>query len=148
MSESLTKREILRDREVLRRLAKTAPIVRGVHMSVRFTPNTQSFHRIVIFVRRGTGGVARNRIKRIGKEMFRQSKHHLPPLHGDIALLLGGAVQSVPHAQRKAEFVAMVCAIVERVSARGSNNSSNGGSSNNSSSNGARGAREGGGGGG
>lgn len=107
MNESLTKREIIRDASTLKALARSAFRVRNSYMGVGFLPNGKLYHRIVVFPRRGVvkiRGVARNRIRRIGKEMFRQNKEYLPTLCGDIALSLWGSVVDRPHAERVEAF--------------------------------------------
>lgn len=115
MSESLTKREIIRDNDVLERLARKAPGIKGACMGIRLLPNSQPFHRIVVFVRRNTKSVMRNKLRRIGREMFRQSKNYLPIPYGDIALWLDSAAVRIPHTERRERFVDMVCKVAMRV---------------------------------
>lgn len=119
MNESLTKREIIRDHALLERLVRKAPGVREGYLGVRFLPNSQSFYRIVVFVRRKTKSVMRNRLRRIGREMFRQSKNYLPFPCGDIALWLDSSATRVPHAERRKRFVDIVCGLADRGSGNG-----------------------------
>lgn len=115
MSASLTKREIIKNKNIIKRLAKCAIGIKIDYMGVRFIPNAQQFHRIVIFVHRNVRGVMRNKLRRIGREVFRLSKNEIPPPYGDIALLVNISAIDVLHTERCKQFVYMACKVSERV---------------------------------
>jgi len=88
MKKSLTKAEIVRKREDLRSLFTSARQLscKGVRMHVHATglPNP----RVVISPSRGFGNaVARNYIRRIGKEIFRSIKSRIAPGY-DVAFVM------------------------------------------------------------
>ena len=61
----------------------------------------------------------RNRLRRIGKEMFRQSKSQLPTPCADIALSLNTSILRIAHAERKEMFIALVQKLTERITKNG-----------------------------
>jgi len=79
-------------------------------MRVRFRSREQRNFRIIVLVARGEKKMTccdKNRIKRIGKEIFRTQKHTLAIPYGDIVLSLTKSVCNIPHYERIAMFIAL-----------------------------------------
>ena len=108
MSANLTKKEIIRSTTAIRHLVRSSLRAHSDHMSIKFRYNSLLYYRVIIFVKRGTtkmNSVMRNKIKRIGREIFRQSKQKLSIPQGDIAISLSTSILEIPYQQRIHAFI-------------------------------------------
>ncbi len=107
MNESLTSREILSAPEDIQRLVRRNKILLNKYMIVKAAPNGQGTDRIFATVARTRpriSGVARNYLRRLGKELFRRNKTPSPKAGIDIGLFLFPAIRTIAHTERTAIY--------------------------------------------
>lgn len=91
MRKNLTKEEILRKRKDIRLIYAEGKKCKVPGIRLKFSKNDFAFSRVLItFVRKYGNSVARNRDKRIVKEIYRQIKRDVLPGFDLIFILLTG----------------------------------------------------------
>ncbi|TVQ23246.1 MAG: ribonuclease P protein component [Spirochaetaceae bacterium] len=78
MKKSLTKAEILRGHRAIRAAFRSPNAASGRGLKVLWKPNGRDYNRILIVpVRKYGSAVARNRAKRLVREVYREIKEHV-----------------------------------------------------------------------
>ena len=93
MRKNLTKKEILRKKKDIRRVFSQGETRKVPGLKLKFIKNEFAFSRVLItFIRNYGNSVARNRDKRIVKEIYRQIKKDVLPGFDLIFILLTGNI--------------------------------------------------------
>ena len=122
MSANLTKKEIIRNTTAIKLLVRSTLRVHSDYISIKFRYNSLLYYRVIIFAARGTkktNSVMRNKLKRIGREIFRQSKQKLCMPSGDIAISLSKSILEIPARQRIYMFINLIHQMREKIAPHG-----------------------------
>ena len=112
MKESITKAERLKKRSDIVALFRTKKSVGVPALRVRYRSTTYGYCRVLVAPLRGEGtkigGVQRNAVRRVGRELYRRNKGLLRGLSCDMALMVSTRALDISFDARTASYRALI----------------------------------------